>query len=280
MIFYNNDSKKKEKNSYTTSDPNDPRLKAYSDSLRLYNHYIMMQKELDRLQYKENLLSGGYNLYDKAANIVESKLRGEDMDDLYLEKGLDLKKEGEGLYSVMDLYPSAVNKNFKVRNLFSTKIDPAGRNYYLDESGVIPGILRGIIPTGPNEDYDYQFNEDPRNPASFLYDNIYTGLGAVLGAADMRVVFDYSNVNPKQKVVYIPKKEPKPAAVPDRPDHNIRKLESRSIGNLVNLDSEITMKQRPQWTAWNRTESIPINPKAGLHWREYPKKTYYGAIQK
>ena len=55
-IDNNDDSKKKKKSSKRpstiyVSDPNDPRLQAYNDSLSLYNNYIDVTKALKNKNY-------------------------------------------------------------------------------------------------------------------------------------------------------------------------------------------------------------------------------------
>lgn len=139
------------------TDPNDPRLKAYNDSLFLYNKNDellrgMAKKEYKLVQQEKANLNSRLRLLEKVAD-------GE-LAPNTVTKPMNLKNEGNGFYSLDDYASGIIDKTLP-RQYFKSGIMPAGFNVFSEN-------LLG------------------------------------LGLGDKRVAFDYSNVKPKQKVIYKP----------------------------------------------------------------------------
>ena len=152
--------KKKKIKPYVTSNPNDPRIQAYRDSLALYNNSQALQAELDKYGYVPayNSIRGGHigdtttrrstayrknewKRLTKEGNVGNEIKRLAARNDAF-----DLKGEDNNMFSVVDIFPRAINKNFKVRNLISPTIAPMAKRYYKDTND------KAI---GTNEDYTY-----------------------------------------------------------------------------------------------------------------------------
>lgn len=155
------------------TDPNDPKLKSYQDSLSLYNNYKELKTALSKANYEE-----AKDIISNNPNTIY-KLLDDDKNRSILNKGLqfvltgttqavDNRKETPTLRSVDDFIHGQVNKNLP-RQLYSETIKPTGTRTF-----------RYAEP-------------DP-----------YIARRDLIG--DLRVIAEYDNVKPKQPVL-LTKKE-------------------------------------------------------------------------
>ena len=150
------------------SDPHDPRLQAYNDSLKLYNSYEQLKDILKKSDYsddgkithKNDLLSE-----KQIMDIAEGRDRKENQS--WWNKGrarydTDAQKEGN-LYKAYDFYPEQINKDL-------------GYQYFSDT------IKPQSVSTWENNSI---------NPLSKHF-------------GDARLVYNYANVHPQQPIIYQP----------------------------------------------------------------------------
>jgi hypothetical protein len=98
---------------------NDPRYKAYQDSLTLYNNYNDLKKSLSSQEY-ENLGSKGQS-FENALKFAKLKRGNKDR--------AEIKKEQNSLYSLIDFIPGQINRTLP-RQLYSESIEPKSMDEY------------------------------------------------------------------------------------------------------------------------------------------------------
>lgn len=229
------------------TDPNDPKLKTYQDSLSLYNNYKELKTALSKANYEEvkDIISNNPNtIY---------KLLDDDKNRSILNKGLqfvltgttqaiDNREETPTLRSVDDFIHGLVNKNLP-RQLYSETIKPTGTRTF-----------RYAEP-------------DP-----------YIARRDLIG--DLRVIAEYGNVKPKQPVLLTKKEnndnplvwhdekgrgwqqvdpeafnyklKPKSSPIVEQPKRNVKEL-----NQIPTLDSEIKYSRNTDipTTAYNTPQS-------------------------
>jgi hypothetical protein len=142
--------------------PNDPRLKAYNDSLDLYNNFNVLKKSLESQNYVpgKNRNESIYKWLNDTSRASQNRIPRDD------------KKERDGIYSTSDFIRGVVNKTLP-RQLYSYNIKPQGTiNYEHKDPSLLGSIIESINPKHPER----------KN--------------------DRRLIADYSNVKPVQPVVY------------------------------------------------------------------------------
>ena len=170
------------------SDPNDPRLKAYNDSLDVYNSYINAKKYLEANNYKLEIHSinqkKNKDRYKEADSwdglgAHKSTTRAKD----YLKNADKLNSKykkviSKDKYEVRDMADDMVNNNLPMQ-LFNKNISPASVVEYADRKEYLPW-------------------EDIPN----YYDLSTTGKiqSSIFPSRDIRPLFNYSNANPVQPV--------------------------------------------------------------------------------
>lgn len=163
------------------NNPNDPRLRAYNDSSALYNNYINV---------KNNLKTEGYNeaFYPKLTNYEKNSTAA-----LNSKKLFGTKSEWDGMYSVEDLVPWVINKKLG-RQLISPTIKPNGTETF----------ERRIPKNDNTRTHMLRWKrEDNRSGGERFSDNgEYVPIDSREFANDLRVIANYSNVNPKEQVIY------------------------------------------------------------------------------
>ena len=184
----------------TVESKDDPRYKAYQDSLEVYNDYKKVQKSLlknnyklerhsvsnpDYLAMKKKMLKekgiDASNWDGEGANIL-TKRGSKAFEALENLKPKYVKHINKDKYKVLDLQDDMVNTNLPMQ-LFNKNIDPIGVTEYIDKDKYWTG-------TSPD---NYEFNGTG---------NLYNvGLNIMGGSQDVRSVFNYSNAKPRQKVV-------------------------------------------------------------------------------
>lgn len=229
------------------TDPNDPKLKTYQDSLSLYNNYKELKTALSKANYEEvkDIISNNPNtIY---------KLLDDDKNRSILNKGLqfvltgttqaiDNREETPTLRSVDDFIHGVVNKNLP-RQLYSETIKPTGTR-------------------------TFKYAEpDP-----------YIARRDLIG--DLRVIAEYDNVKPKQPVLLTKKEnndnplvwhdekgkawqqvdpelfnyklKPKSSPIVEQPKRNVKEL-----NQIPTLDSEIKYSRNTDipTTAYNTPQS-------------------------
>jgi hypothetical protein len=155
---------------------NDPRYKAYQDSLDLYNNYKNVVDKLEKSDYEEkspiNTIKKLYSDWNFAKNKTKER-----------PKTTGLKKIRDNMYSVNDFIPATVNKNLP-EQLFSNLINPAGTQIFYKGSVYGENIFH---PKKINSKYVDELEKDD--------ENWFTA------KPDYRVVANYSNVKPQQQVI-------------------------------------------------------------------------------
>ena len=218
-------------------DINNPRYKSYKDSLDLYNNSQDLIKEFDRMGYVPSrghpmgYIDPGHppTKYSTAysMNMIKKVVGKTPIDKNIFAKYpevYDVQQHSNSLYSVDDLLPDAVNKNNKIRNLLSTNIAPLAVRYYEDQGDSAPIF-------GRSSDYEYNIKNNIGGAFPLAM--------SLVGGNDIRVVFDYTNVKPKQTVVLkdptdIPVNNSSIPIKPNKPNKNhpieaINKLEPRQF---------------------------------------------------
>jgi hypothetical protein len=192
----------------------DPRYQAYQDSLEVYNSYKNVEKNLkdngyvlerhskalgtdyrskqmaeNRLKHlkEKNIDASQWDglglILDKANKSTKSYAAYNNIDNL---KDKYKNKIDKDKIEVLDLQDDMVNLNLK-KQLFNKNIDPIAITQYEDPNKYFSGFT-------PD---NFEFN----GVGARLQQFVSNTLG---GANDVRSVFNYSNANPKQKVIYQP----------------------------------------------------------------------------
>lgn len=163
-----------EKNIIYTTDPNDPRLKAYQDSAALYNNYIEVTKELKDQEYseykpKDGLLTPVFDQFD----LTRTKRTYED----YVKKvssptsRVKPKDIDVNMHSIPDFIQGIINPTLPEQK-YHDVIKPVGMQWF---------SFTGT-PTSP---------DDPRVEGRLVN-------------RDHRVVANYENVKTVQTIIYKP----------------------------------------------------------------------------
>jgi hypothetical protein len=169
--------------------PNDPRYRAYQDSLALYNNYLDVTKGLNDQKYKgipfgEPAHQLGPIVWGRREFDVNTK--PEDWEKYKQNARRYPQLSGitpkENMYEVDDFITGFINKSLP-RQLFSDKIQPVGLRQYAKGIGM----------------------DDPNANRMFVRDDATNTLKPLdRKQGDMRVVADYSNTQPIQEIQYIP----------------------------------------------------------------------------
>jgi len=206
---------------YITSNPNDPRIRAYNDSAALYNNYNQVTAALIKAGYnngqvkdKETLLS---NLFNVASKILPSLPTGnyhketdpwkQAMNVVHNFPQLTgLTRKGT-LNQVDDFVAGVINKNIP-KQLYSDSIKPSGvTNYFKD---IKPEELANVFATDDNK--------------KLIPAKISSRREAI---QDIRTVAKYDNVKPNQQVIYQPtQKTVVPTVTPTRKEQFAQRLQT------------------------------------------------------
>jgi hypothetical protein len=138
----------------------DPRYKAYRDSLTIYNRDKQLSQALKKYGYDEEVKSRDAEYFNK---IISPQSR---------TGKLSTKVKGSNLNKILDFIPAST-------------IDIPGEDYQYYSKDIVPKGTRYLTKWGIGEK---TFNDDgtsSTSPVSF----------------DKRLIFDYSNVNPRRQVI-------------------------------------------------------------------------------
>ena len=223
----------------TVTNPNDPRLKAYNDSLNLYNNYQVIKKNLQNQNYKP--LPNGNMDYNTAVNKA-----------LTSKNLFRLRKEDENMYSVDDLVPWQINRSLG-RQLISTKIKPTN----------VEQFTNGNTPS--EKLISWKKNS---NSSGNRYDdngNYYTNTAGKT-ISDQRAIANYSNVNPVQPIVYqAPTKKPVQPVVYQKSQQGWKPFDGKG-GNWIDPQGYIWDDRYPESDNYKKkpvaaTQPQPQEPK-------------------
>lgn len=220
----------------TVKDKNDPRYIAYKDSLDLYKSFKNVEKSLNSNTDYELGIHSRYNKNNTAPDkLGSSKLntpRNSAMFKSYETLDKKYKKDlGNGKYEALDMQDAMVNNNLP-KQLYNKKIKPAGITEYISKKR-------------------YNFLN---KPDYIDINGISANLASFITGKDIRGVFNYSNINPKRKVIIDNK-----ATL----SNDTREIDS-TIGKQVKEDNKrgmvyneklVTPKPRPKIAA------LPVNLK-------------------
>jgi len=221
----------------------------YRDSLALYNNSQVLKKEFAERNYVPFRRGSGIGegkMMPYTQMIYEEQVKNKNFGFHDIEKiqkgrgavGHDLRKEEGGLWSVGDLYPEAVNKDFEGRNLFSPEIAPIKSTRYTDKGKKW------------NQNYKYNFPSGGSNLKTLTATPLHM-LGVAFRGKDLRGVWDYSNVSPKQTVIVEPGEGPPDVKVDTQDGINI---------DLSGVRSDKTSKYSYKDPSWRMME-IPKGEK-------------------
>lgn len=176
----NNDSpgkrlkREEAKNTLYVSNPNDPRLQRYQDSLAIFNNNTELVNQLKKLGYSPDPVQKSNKfIAKKYLEQLEKDYKNPKVKKYLDERGYKHNKISKTLEEISDLVPGNINHQLKLQ-LASKEIQPAGTQAW---------TKWGIF----NDDWIPTF--------------------------DARTAFDYSNVEPKRIVEYRPKPPEKESVV-------------------------------------------------------------------
>lgn len=206
---------------------NDPRYKAYQDSLNLYNSYRKVEKALKTQGYTtEGLSKSGSMPIKRKSGVEYEKMFTEDSDN----NKNNVIKNNDGTYNVRDFENMMVNKTLPYQ-LFNKNIEPLHVRRYHDDN----------IYTYTNTPEYMEVNGVKANASPLRI--------------DVRNVYNYSNVKPKQQVIIGKKQAPKsstsaPSNVvkpysKDTPQVENINLQPVGIQNDFNIEASLPNIQQP-----------------------------------
>jgi hypothetical protein len=247
---YSEDPKKK-KPIYVES-KNDPRYKAYQDSLSVYQDYSRIKKDLIKQKYNKDEFFASSSIVKKIRNII-----GYDNPSNYINKK-GVTKKSDNFYTIDDLDRGIINTSIKPQ-LFHKNMKPLGKEDYYDNNTYVPMV-----------------NSAPKYMKTNHNNQAYYG-------KDRRQIFNYSNVKPQQQVIVKPTTtkettKPKPNTKKqvyskDTPQvQGTEDLQPIGIENNFNINSSIPqIRQDVRVPKYYDVEDIVNNGKSQTNYQWYPE---------
>lgn len=210
--FYRNFVKQTGGNTLYVDSKNDPRYKAYQDSLNLFNSYKNVRKGLEEKGYTPQM---SYADKTKIMKFPVNRGLGKEYYDSFQNKeNKNIKQINENEYLILDTANNMVNTDLPYQ-LFNKKIKPSGVTEY-------KGSEKYMIGSTPDN-----IKISTKGRGLQLASSVFGG------GRDIRPVFEYDNANPKQQVIF---KEP---IIKNRVNVNTKPRYIQPVRNQIDNLSQI-----------------------------------------